>query len=234
MKDRQAHGGGVLVAVMFVLSCEPATCAIPEWHKELFRGHEEIVTSEEGWSPGSLNLAQAFATKLRALLAHGDISRLLVDFSRHPDDPERFSRFSRTLSDEQRHKLDERHHRAYLNVLKQRIAGEQRRIGAAIHLSLRTAGDTAAAVEFRHSGTREIESRAVELWVSSLRASAPEITVATATDEGYGLSRYLRDEHPDAFGSLSVVVARSSFLEGQPVRWETLKKHLIATMPQPG
>ena len=65
---------------MFVLSCEPATCAIPEWHKELFRGHEEAVT-EQGWSPGSLNLAQTFATKLRTLLAHGDITRLLVDFS---------------------------------------------------------------------------------------------------------------------------------------------------------
>ena len=50
---------------MFILSCEPATSAIPEWHREVFRGHEDVVTSQEGWSPGSLNLAQAFATKLR-------------------------------------------------------------------------------------------------------------------------------------------------------------------------
>ena len=218
---------------MFVLSCEPATCAIPEWHKELFRGQEEIVTSEEGWSPGSLNLAQAFATKLRSLLAHGDITRLLVDFSRYPEDPERFSRFSKTLNDEQRLKLDERHHRSYLNLLKQRIVEEQRRSGLALHLTFRTeARPGMPSVEFLHSGERDLEIQFANRWRARLQSTYPELTVGTGNDHGYGISRYLRDEFPVSFGSVSVVAARSCFLEGTPVRWDRLKKILLETLPQ--
>ena len=218
---------------MFVLSCEPATCAIPEWHKELFRGHEDTITSEEGWAPGSLNLAQTFATKLRLLLAHGDITRLLIDFSRHPEDPERFSRFSKTLTEDQRHKLDERHHRALLNLLKQRILEEQRRSGQAIHLTFRTEDRPGMpAVEFLHSGDRDIETRFVNQWRTRLQSTAPELSVVTGNDDGYGLSRYLRDAFPSAFGSVSVVAARSSFLDGTPVRWDRLKKLLLETLPQ--
>jgi hypothetical protein len=218
---------------MFVLSCEPATCAIPEWHRELFRGSEEVVTSAEGWSPGSLNLAQAFATKLRTLLAHGDITRLLVDFTRHPDDPERFSRFSKTLNEDHRSKLDERHHRAHLNLLKQRILEEQRRSGLAIHLTFRTEDRPGMpAVEFLHSTEREIETRFVDRWRTRIQSTYPELSTGTGNDNGYGLSRFLRDEFQEGFGSVSVVAARSSFLEGTPVRWDRLKKILLETLPQ--
>jgi hypothetical protein len=218
---------------MFVLSCEPATCAIPEWHRELFRGRDEIVTSAEGWSPGSLNLAQAFATKLRSLLAHGDITRLLIDFSRHPDDPERFSRFSKTLTEDQRSKLDERHHRAFLNLLKQRTIEEQRRSGQALHLTFRTEDRPGMpAVEFLHSGEREIETKFVDRWRARLQSTYPELSVGSGNDDGYGVSRYLRDEFSTAFGSVSVVAARSSFLDGTPVRWDKLKKLLLETLPQ--
>jgi predicted N-formylglutamate amidohydrolase len=217
---------------MFVLSCEPATCAVPEWHKELFRGHEETVSSSEGWSPGSLNLAQAFATKLRTLLAHGDITRLLVDLSRHPADPARFSRYSLRLTEEQRQKLDDRHLRIFHDTLHQRIDGERQRHGRALHLSLRTAEPLPTAVEIRHSGL-ELEDRFARDWAAALRLAAPDLEVAVSGDDDYGLSRHLRERHPQDFGSVSLVVAASSFLAGTPVRWDALKKHLLATLPTP-
>ncbi|WP_193211556.1 hypothetical protein [Luteolibacter marinus] len=217
---------------MFVLSCEPATCAIPEWHKELFRGQEETVTSGEGWSPGSLNLAQAFATRLRALLAHGEITRLLIDISRRPEDPERFSRFSKTLGDEQKRKLDERHHRGYINVLKQRIAEEQRRNGVAIHLSIRTEDRHGMpVVELKHDPSLDTESGFVRKWADALRAAAPDLPVSVEVDPNYGLSTVLREEFTSGFGSVSLVVARSSFLDGKPLPWAHLKKTLLETLP---
>lgn len=217
---------------MFVLSCEPATCAVPEWHRELFKGHEETLTSE-GWSPGSLNLAQAFATKLRTLLAHGDITKLLVDFSCRPDDPERFSRFSAKLTEDQRRKLDERHHLGHLNILKQRIREELAREGTAIHLSLRTEDRPGmGAVELAHDPSREVESDFVRKWAEALRAAAPELTIRSVTDPNYGLSTALREEFTPAFGSVSVITARSSFLEGTPIRWDKLKKLMLETLPR--
>jgi hypothetical protein len=219
---------------MIVLSCEPATCAVPEWHKELFRGHEETVSSPEGWAPGSLNLAQAFATKLRALLAHGDLTRLLVDLSKAPDDPARFSRFSHTLSDEQRRKLDERHHAAYLQLLRQRIVEEQRKSGIALHLSIRTAPDAAPpVVRLVFDPSRDLESTFVNKWADALRAADPELSVELVGDPNEGLAATLRDEFRLGFGSISLVVADSCFLDGRPLRWEILKRHLLATLPPP-
>ena len=217
---------------MFILSCEPATCAVPEWHKELFRDHEEVVTTE-GWAPGSLNLAQAFATKLRGLLAHGDITRLLIDFSKSPDDPARFSRFSNLLTEDQRRKLDERHHAAYLNLLKQRIGEEQRKSGNALHLSIRTdACEAMPVIGLIHDPSRDIESDFVRDWVHALQASAPELKATAISDPNYGLSSTLREAFPNDFGSVSLVVDPSAFLEGRPMRWEPFKKLLLETLPR--
>lgn len=218
---------------MYVLSCEPATCAVPEWHKDLFRGHEETVTSSEGWAPGSLNLAQAFATKLRSLLAHGDITRLLIDFSKDAEDPDRFSRFSKTLTEEQRRKLDERHHGAYLKLLQHRITEEQRRTGFALHLSIRTEDrDGLPIIALVHDPSRDLESNFVRKWAESICAMSPEVSVSVALDPNYPLSAALRRIFPDGFGSVSVVVAQSCFLEGSPLRWEPLKKTLLETLPK--
>lgn len=218
---------------MYVLSCEPATCAVPEWHKELFRSHEETVTSAEGWSPGSLNLAQAFATKLRTLLAHGDITRLLVDFSRPPDDPARFSTFSQQLSDDQRRRLDERHHTPYYKLLAQRIEEEQRRSGYALHLSIRTEDRAGRApVALIHDSTRSLEAGFVKQWSGNLETTLMELPVEILDDPTYPLSASLRSSFPENFGSVSLVVASTCFLDGQPVRWELLKKALLDTCPK--
>lgn len=218
---------------MFVLSCEPATCAVPEWHRDLFKGLDETLAAE-GWAPGSLNLAQAFATKLRTLLAHGDITKLLVDFSCRRDDPARFSRFSKKLTEDQRGKLDERHHLAHLNLLKQRIREEQARWGSAIHLSIRTEeSPDMPVIGLHHDPSRDIESTFVRKWMDALRTAAPDLRILTVADPNYGLSAELRNEFPADFGSISVVVARSSFLEGKPLRWDKLKKLLLDTLPPP-
>jgi predicted N-formylglutamate amidohydrolase len=218
---------------MYVLSCEPATCAVPEWHKDLFRGHEETVTSREGWAPGSLNLAQAFATRLRALLAHGDITRLLIDFSKDAADPERFSRFSKTLNEDQRRKLDERHHGPYLKLLEQRAAEEIRRGGTALHLSIRT-DDRAgrSTVALLHDPSRDLESTFVRNWAGTMNTMSPDLAVSLELDPNYPLSAALRRTFPDGFGSVSLVVAESCFLAGSPLRWDALKKILLDSLPK--
>ena len=87
-------------------------------------------------------------------------------------------------------------------------------------------------VEFLHSGEREIESKFVERRRSKLQETHPEISVGAGTDAGLGLSHYLPEEFSTGFGSVIVITARSSFLDGTPVRWEQLKRILLEALPQ--
>ena len=107
--------------VPLFFSCENATCAVPEAWRELFRGSEELVMSPEGWEPGALNLAQGFAMKFRTPLVHGDVTRLLIDLNAAGD--ERWSRFSRQLTDAQRVKLVERHETKFHDLLVVSLGG---------------------------------------------------------------------------------------------------------------
>jgi predicted N-formylglutamate amidohydrolase len=56
--------------IAYLISCDHATCAVPEPYREIFRGSEEVVSSKEGWEPGALNLAQGFAMKFSTPLVH--------------------------------------------------------------------------------------------------------------------------------------------------------------------
>ena len=114
----------------FVISCEYATCAIPEAYRELFQGVEERVTSPEGWDCGALNLAQAFAMRLRTQLIHGNHTRLLIDLDRDGDD--RWSEWSRLIPEASRTRLADREDGAYRQALRERIADELRRNEVAI------------------------------------------------------------------------------------------------------
>lgn len=216
-----------------VPSCENATCALPEWHRELFRGHEETLTSPEGWSPGALNLAQAFSTKFAAPLAHGDSSRLLIDLSHHPGDPARFSRFTSGLGEEAKQKITERHHLSHIHLLRQRVAELLRRGQPVFHLSFDTADDSLpGTVNLRHHPDREAGRAFASVWRDALRERSQDLDVRTDAREGPGLSDLLHAEFPEPFASLRVVVRRSAFLDGRPVRWETLKRILLDSIPR--
>ena len=107
----------------------------------------------------------------------------------------------------------------------------KRTLRSLIALSLAFGGISAAQQSARLK-IATFETKFVDRWRTRLQSTYPELSVGSGNDDGYGLSRYLRDEFPTAFGSVSVVAARSSFLEGTPVRWDRLKKVLLETLPQ--
>ena len=123
----------------FLFSCENATCAVPEAYREIFRGSEDVLTSKEGWEPGSLNLAQGFSMRFRTPLVHGDVTRLLIDLQKDGD--ERWSRFSLKLPEATRVKVADRHQRPFRAALNQRIAEDLRRHEALLHVELKVAVD---------------------------------------------------------------------------------------------
>lgn len=216
----------------YIPTCETAVSTVPEWHRDIFKGQEERVTSTEGWSPGALNLAQGIAMKLHAPLLHTDLTRLLIDLSKHPEDQERWSSFSRALTDDQREKLDRRTKLAFLESLESRIEAARRQDEKVIHLSIDTSSELPpATIVFEFDSRRELEADCVAAWKGKLVASLPQFTISQAAPPSRSLSSFLREQHGE-LGSIKLTVAQSAFLEGKPMPWMKLKRAIVDAIPR--
>lgn len=219
-----------MIPVFF--SCEHATCAVPEPWRDLFRGHEEAVASPEGWEPGALNLAQGFAIKFRTPLAHGDVTRLLIDLEAEGEG--KWSRFSSTLTDVQRGKLIDRHERPFREAVRSKVEEALRRgpLAAQILVHVGTVGDGEIVMEgvdgdeFAHS-LASAWCRALSQGGDSLNASVHRVAKVSSV----GMS--LRETHsPSRLAVLTLRVSESFFLEGRPMRWEKAKKRLVDSLSE--
>jgi len=212
----------------YLISCENATCAVPEAYREIFRGQEEVLTSSEGWEPGSLNLAQGFAMKLRTPLVHGDVTRLLMDFEKDGED--RWSRFSLTLPEATRNKIVDRHARPYLTMLHQRISEDLRRYQSVLHLIVHTHPEPDGRVRMETPKGAGLAETIAMAWGAALKGrdlDAVHVPNATPTPLAAGFS----GAYPAAqYAQIRLSVSQSFFLDGRPLRWETLKKLLLETL----
>lgn len=226
-----------------MLSCDHAVCAVPEWHRDRFRESEDILTSHRGWDPGALNLAQGFAMKTRTPLAHGEVTRLLIDLNRSPDNPERFSEFAAGLTDEQRQKLHERYFVSYRDLMVDRIRSGLKISPPVVHLSVHTfvrelGGQRRSTdIGILFDSARRAEAAFASRWLNALRTAAPDLRCDanapySGTDDG--LTTLFRGQFPESdYLGIELEVCQSFFLQGTPWRWDRVKKLLLDTLPQP-
>jgi predicted N-formylglutamate amidohydrolase len=226
------HAHPSFQTVMLVVSCDHATCAIPDALKGRFEGEEERLTSSEGWAPGALNLAQALAMKHRTQVHHTLVSRLVIDASLYPDDPQRFSPFTDSLTDFEKERLTLRNHVAYFEEVTKRI-GDSLRIGMQpFHLSVSTfESETADVIILRHHPDREAERDIVHVWKNHLRASSSLLQVRVEEAVGPAICDVVRQTFPENVCSIHLQANVSCFMRSQPLRWDVLKKTLISTLP---
>lgn len=211
----------------FLITCTNATCAIPEAHRELFKGSEELVTSTEGWEPGALNLAQGLAMKFSTPLIHGDVTRLLIDLEQ--DGEKRWSKISSKLPEATRDKLVARHATKFRHAIDTRLAEDFRRHDAVIHLLIHTAPIADGRILLEHTGSalaEKIAAAAVKLLPSSeVDSSSIPLT------EKSPYVRWLTDTfQSEKYGIIRITVSHSFFLRSVPMRWETIKKSLIQAL----
>jgi len=217
-----------MTALLF--SCENATCAVPEAYREVFRGSEDVVASAEGWEPGSLNLAQAFAMKFRTPLVHGDVTRLLIDLEKDGDG--RWSRFSMKLPAATRVKIADRHERPFRTQLIQRIGGDLRRHAAVLHVMIHTDAATDGRVILGSPPGAAFAEKTAAAWCLRLRAAELDATHSRNTPST-ALEAALAAEFPaDPYAQIRLSVSQTFFLESRPWRWETLKKLLLESLAQ--
>jgi hypothetical protein len=211
----------------FLITCTNATCAVPEAYRELFKGAEELVSSTEGWEPGALNLAQGLAMKFSTRLTHGDATRLLIDLEQDGD--RRWSEISAKLPEDTRDKLITRMEGKFRSLIEERLTEDLKRNEAVIHLLVHTAPLTDGSIVFEYSGSetaREIAVRmAMLLPQGEIGSKAHAMTVTTPFVD------WLIDTFASRnYGVIRITVAQSFFLRSVPLRWETVKKHLIQAL----
>jgi hypothetical protein len=212
----------------FLFSCNNATCAVPEAYRGIFRGSEELVGSPEGWEPGALNLAQGFAMRFRTPLVHGDVTRLLIDFGNDGD--ARWSRFSLKLPETTRVKLVDRHERPYRTTLKQRIAEDLRRHDALLHVMIHTDPQTDGLVLLETPVAADLAEKFSNAWRARLVAAEVDVRQVKAVPI-HDLAAGLAAEFPATnYAQVRLSVSQSFFLEGRPLRWETVKKVLLESL----
>jgi len=214
----------------FLISCEHATCAVPEAYREIFRGSEDDVASSEGWEPGSLNLAQGFAMRFRTPLVHGDVTRLLIDLEKDGD--ERWSRFAMQLPEATRQKIAERHEKPYRLMLNQRISEDLRRHAAVLHLMIHTNAHTDGRVTLETPKGGVLAEKIAAVW--RLRMYSDELDIRHFRNtQNQALGELLSAGYPpENYAQVRLDVSQSFFLDGRPMRWEPLKKRLMDTLVQ--
>ncbi|MGL5016968.1 MAG: hypothetical protein ACRDBP_02460 [Luteolibacter sp.] len=212
----------------FLFSCNYATCAVPEAYREIFRGFEERVGSIAGWEPGALNLAQGFAMRFRTPLVHGDVTRLLIDFEH--DGEARWSEFSLKLPEATRVKLVDRHERPYRTTLRQRIAEDLRRHDALLHVMIHTDPKTDGLVLLETPVGGDLAEKFSTAWRARLVAAEVDVRQVKAVPIS-DLGAELAAAFPTTrYAQVKLSVSQSYFLEGRPLRWETVKKVLLESL----
>lgn len=213
-------------------TCTTAVSTVPEWHRALFTGKEDLLASPAAWSPGALNLAQGIAMQVHIQLVHAEYTRLLIDLSRHPDDPARWSEHALQLTEDQRRKLDERQKSGFLNALDTRITLPLQRGEKTIHLLVDTpALPPDIALRFHHSPAHPEEKAWIDDWSEKIRARLPGIGIEVIGESTHDLHSHLRQTHP-GLHSIGLDANSSCFLENTPLRWTDLRKTLLTTLPR--
>ena len=216
--------------IAFLISCENATCAVPEAYREIFRGAEDMVESAEGWEPGALNLAQALAMRLRTPLLHGDATRLLIDLEQDGD--LRWSQYSKVLPEATRVRIAERHEHPYRTQLRQRITEDLRRHSALVHLTVHTEVTSEGMVTLTIPPAAALAKKIAGAWVMLLRAGGLEVRLLGNAEIPAMAASLAREFPADHYAQIRLAVSQSFFLEGRPWRWEVLKKLLVESFLQ--
>jgi predicted N-formylglutamate amidohydrolase len=121
---------------VLILSCEHGGNKIPRRYAHLFNHGLKVLNSHSGLDLGALSLARAIARRFDAPLIAATISRLLVDLNRSEQHRKLFSRFTHSLSNEEKAKIICHYYRPYRTQLHELIARNVAHNRTVLHLSV--------------------------------------------------------------------------------------------------
>lgn len=183
-----------------LLTCEHAGNQVPANYKEIFQGHEHLLSSHKGYDIGALELYNALLP-LASKGYYDETTRLLIELNRSLHHPKLFSSVTRQLKDEEKSVIIKKHYEPYREQVEHFIhdfvmAGRQ-----VLHIAVHTftpvldGEERDADIGLLYDPKRKAEQSFCKLWKQELhkqneslmvRYNYPYLGIAD------GLTTYLR------------------------------------------
>lgn len=211
-----------------VLSCEHASARVPEAYRKHFRGVETVLRSHEGFDLGALALAEALGRRFATPVSAAEVSRLVVDTNRSPNNPQVISRYLRGLDSRARVRLIAAYHTPHRQAVAARVAagvaGGRRVLHIGVHsFTPNWKGHVRNCdVGLLYDPRRPTELDICRRWQSLLRRTNAELRVRRnapyrGTDDG--LTRSLRRCFSDrAYAGIELEVNQAMATDAAPER----------------
>jgi predicted N-formylglutamate amidohydrolase len=190
-----------------VISCEHAGFEIPTEYRQRVIIPPTILSSHRGYDAGGREIALALGEQMGVVPILSTHSRLLVDLNRSESFAGVFSSYGKTLSEQERQEILQRHYRPFRAIVREAIEAQVANGSKVLHISVHTftpvlRGERRTAdIGLLFDPDRPEESRVAAAWRDSLLAIAPRLVVKMnypylGTDDGHTTS--LRTFYPDA------------------------------------
>src|SRR3569832_572377 len=119
----------------FLITCEHGGNRIPSRYRQLFDGHEQLLSTPRGYAAGALRLERDLAAALDAPLFAATVSRLLIDLNRSLLHPKLYSEATRPASEAVRQEIRQRYYLPYRTKVEAQIERAKTSTEHVVHLS---------------------------------------------------------------------------------------------------
>lgn len=187
-----------------LLTCEHAGNIIPAAYRALFRHHHRLLESHRGWDPGALAIARAIEKQLDVPLMMSTVSRLVVDLNRAPTSPTLLSKFTTSLSDQEKETLLERYYRPHHLRIHRWVTHKINRGARVLHIAVHSFTPVFKGVRrttdigLLYDTTRAPELKIAGVWEHKLRVLGPRLHIhhnQPYSGKDDGLPTHLRQLH---------------------------------------
>lgn len=221
-----------------IITCEHGGNRIPKPYRELFKGHEALLTTHRGYDLGALGYARELSARLEAPLFSAATSRLLVDLNRTPGHPRLFSEMTRSLDGATQNTILANYHRPHWQrvqaAIEESLKAGQRVVHIACHSFTPVLDGRVRAMDvgLLYDPRREAERRFCNRWKEALADQAPGLRVrrnAPYKGASDGLASHLRTLLPDNYLGIELELNQRDFIENR-ARWRTLCAAVIESL----
>jgi predicted N-formylglutamate amidohydrolase len=221
------------------ITCEHGGNVFPKQFSALFHDRKELLESHRGHDPGALDLAKKLARGLKAPLFFSEITRLLIDPNRSPDNPKRFSEITNSLNAPEKAVIQKLCYQTYRTEVESGLSDIIRKSGVALHISVHTFTPVlrgkvrSADIGLLYDPSRKAETSFCLLWQAALGRLNQKVQTRRnypyrGTSDGF--TAYLRKRFPENSYLGIELEVNQKYLSGDRETWLYFQQLILKTL----